>query len=259
MAKVGDVFAFPIDDLGDWGLCQAVDAFTYDEAERVLDASFSGQPMVTLAFCDGVNSEAPKLSDFGKAKLLVLSYARWKDEEKLINVSARVPADFVLLGAAPLIAKLAERCRKWAPGVQPRPTCGFSMNGMPSPKEQTQAFREARNSTEKVAIPGVTDMNGRPVMISQSLLQALRIPRRPTLKHVIFVFTVRYTDDLVEEFIAQGTALIDVEPDNLNGLNSRQIKLQGFLEHIKKQLRNIVLVRFRIKCSNDFALAMIHA
>jgi hypothetical protein len=162
MAKVGDVFAFSIDDLGDWGLCQAVDAFIYDAAERVLDASFSGQPMVTLAFCDWVSSETPKLSEFGKAKPLVLSYARWKDEEKLINVNARIPADFVLLGAAPLIAKPAERCRKWGSWRSTAIYLRFQHEWNALPKEQTQAFRQAMNSTEKVTVPGVTDMNGRP-------------------------------------------------------------------------------------------------
>jgi hypothetical protein len=165
-AKPGDVFSFPVDDSGGWGLCQAVDAFAYDEADRVLDASFHGQPMVTLAFCDWVSAEKPKLSDFEKTKLLVLSYARWKDEEKLINVHARVPADFVLLGAAPPIARLTERCKKWGPWRSTSRYLRLQHEWDALPKEHTQAFRQAMNSTAKVAIPGVTDMKGRPVEVA---------------------------------------------------------------------------------------------
>jgi len=69
---------------------------------------------------------------------------------------------------------------------------------------------------------------------TKSFLQAFHVPLRPTLEHLIFVVAFEYANDLVEEFIAQGTAVIDVETNNLNSLHSRQVKLQGLPEHVEK-------------------------
>ncbi|MDH6279771.1 hypothetical protein [Prescottella agglutinans] len=136
----GDVFVFPLDRIGRYGVCQVV---AVDDARG----------LATVAVLAWTGTAVPEVATLADTPRMVRDFMFWTPAEIVKNVPIDVPTEYVRIGALPVTGETASRSYDawdFASDVIRQ----YRWDSLPS--ETTAAFRMAIASEETVTMPGLT-------------------------------------------------------------------------------------------------------
>jgi len=163
LAKIGEVFTFPITRLNQWGLCQVIDAFWCEDSDGIWNAP-DGLSVVTLAYCDWASETPPVLGDIALATLLIRDAYGRNPERQIWNVEGGAPSDHTSLGVAIPFMQLDKRSRSRSYWGDMLDTVIQEQHWKALPKAVRVRYKAAGKSSddECVTLPGSLDMDGQP-------------------------------------------------------------------------------------------------